>query len=116
MLLLQREDIERVFSMKDAIEADKEAFALASAQKAVMPLRTTLSATDGTFLFMPSYAEELKYGALKTVNVFPGNAEKDIPVTQGLITLMDGETGAFAAVLDGTCDGPENGGFGRGGL
>ena len=48
MLLLQREDIERVFSMKDAIEADKEAFALASAQKAVMPLRTTLSATDGT--------------------------------------------------------------------
>ena len=102
MLLLQREDIERVFSMKDAIEADKEAFALASAQKAVMPLRTTLSATDGTFLFMPSYAEELKYGALKTVNVFPGNAEKDIPVTQGLITLMDGETGAFAAVLDGT--------------
>lgn len=102
MLLLQREDIERVFSMKDAIEADKEAFALASAQKAVMPLRTTLSATDSTFLFMPSYAEELKYGALKTVNVFPGNAEKGIPVTQGLITLMDGETGAFAAVLDGT--------------
>ena len=48
MLLLQREDIERVFSMKDAIEADKEAFSLASAQKAVMPLRTTLSATDGT--------------------------------------------------------------------
>ena len=105
MLLLNRSDIESVFSMKAAIAANKEAFALASSGEAVVPLRTSLRSdtVDGTFLFMPSYTKKLNKAALKTVNVFPGNAAAGLDVTRGVILLMDGETGAFLAMLDGTC-------------
>lgn len=105
MLLLNRSDIESVFSMEAAIAANKEAFALASSGEAVVPLRTSLRSdtVDGTFLFMPSYTKKLNKAALKTVNVFPGNAAAGLDVTRGVILLMDGETGAFLAMLDGTC-------------
>ena len=56
MLLLSREDIKKVFTMRDAIEADKEAFRLVVEGKCDSPLRTNIQAPkyDGCFLFMPA--------------------------------------------------------------
>ena len=55
MLLLSRQDIKKVFSILDAVEADKEAFTLVADGKCDMPLRTNIPAPkyDGCFLFMP---------------------------------------------------------------
>ena len=54
MLLLSREDIKKVYTMKDAVEADKKAFTLVVDGKCDAPLRTNIQAPkyDGCFLFM----------------------------------------------------------------
>ena len=75
MLLLSREDIKKVFSIREAVEADKKAFTLVVEGKCDSPLRTKIQAPryDGCFLFMPAYVEEMDTAALKTVNIFPLN-------------------------------------------
>ena len=42
MLLLKKDDIKKVFTMRDAIEADKEAFRIYCEGKSVNPLRTNI--------------------------------------------------------------------------
>lgn len=104
MLLLSRENIKQVFTMKEAVEADKEAFRLFSEGKSVVPLRTNINAPkhNGAFLFMPSYVEEMECSAIKIVNVFPQNINKGLPTTPAQVLLIDGTTGVVVSVLDGT--------------
>ncbi len=104
MLLLSKADIQKVFTMKDAVEADKQAFRLLVEGKCDVPLRTAVPApkANGTFLFMPAYAAEMDAAAVKIVNVFGDNPSKGLPGTIGQVLLMDGKTGEVTAVLDGT--------------
>ena len=44
MILLNKEDIKKVFTMKDAIEANKECYALDAQDKFVVPLRPVIPA------------------------------------------------------------------------
>lgn len=104
MLLLSKEDIKKVFTMKDAVAADKEAFTLFSQGKSEVPLRTNIQAPkhEGAFLFMPAYVEDLECASLKVVNVFPKNIDKGIPSAPAQVLLIDGTTGVIVSVLDGT--------------
>ncbi|WP_123053741.1 ornithine cyclodeaminase family protein [Clostridium sp. JN-1] len=104
MLLLSREDIKKVFSMKDAINADKDAFRIFSEGKSVVPLRTTIPVPkhDGTLLFMPAYAADLDCASLKVVNIFPKNIDKGLISAPAQVLLMDGTNGFVNAILDGT--------------
>jgi ornithine cyclodeaminase len=104
MLLLSREDIKKVFSMKDAIAADKDAFRIFTQGKSDVPLRTNIPAPkhEGTFLFMPAYVADLDCASLKIVNIFPKNIEKGIPSAPAQVLLVDGTNGLVTAVLDGT--------------
>ena len=104
MLLLNRADIRRVYTMRDAIEGDREAFKLLSEGKCEVPLRTQIAspAVGGTFLFMPSFSEELGGAGLKIVNIFPKNADKNITTCPASVLLMDAETGVISAMMDGT--------------
>lgn len=104
MLLLSRSDIKKVFSIQDAIEADKKAFTLVTEGKCDSPLRTNIQAPkyDGCFLFMPAYVEELDTAALKTVNIFPHNIDNGLPTSPAQVLLIDGKTGIVTAILDGT--------------
>ncbi len=104
MLLLSKEDIQKVFNMRDSIETNKECFKLFSQGKSEVPLRTTIQAPkqDGVFLFMPSYVEDLDVAALKVVNIFPDNTKYNLPTAPAQVLLMDGKTGMINALLDGT--------------
>ncbi|MGF0033203.1 ornithine cyclodeaminase family protein [Bariatricus sp. SGI.154] len=104
MLLLNREDIKKVFSMKDAIEADKKAFTLVVEGKCDAPLRTNIQAPryEGCFLFMPAYVEEMDTASLKIINIFPHNIDEGLPSSPAQVLLIDGKTGIVTAVLDGT--------------
>lgn len=104
MLLLSRSDIKSVFTMREAVEACKEAFRAFSAGEGEVPLRTNIQAPahDGAFLFMPSYVANLDTACLKVVNVFPKNIDKGIPTTPAQVMLIDGTTGVVSSVLDGT--------------
>lgn len=104
MLLLSKEDIKKVFSMKDAIEADKDAFRIFAEGKSIVPLRTQIPApkAEGIFLFMPAYVEDLDCAGLKVINIFQKNISKGIPSAPAQVLLIDGTTGIITAILDGT--------------
>ena len=104
MLLLSREDIKKVFTIKDAIEADKKALQYVVEGKCEIPLRTNIQAPkyDGCFLFMPAYLEEMDTASLKIINIFPHNIDNGIPSSPAQVLLIDGKTGLVTAVLDGT--------------
>lgn len=105
MLLLSREDILSVFSMRDAIEADKRAFVLHSQGKANVPLRINLDTESkaGQCMFMPAYVGgDLNMAGVKIVSYFPANAAKGLPVIPAMVPLIDGDTGRVTAILEGT--------------
>jgi len=101
---LSKEDIKKVFSMKDAIEADKDAFRIFTEGKSEVPLRTVIPAPkhEGSFLFMPAYVPDLDTASIKIVNIFPKNIDKGIPSAPAQVLLVDGTNGLITAVLDGT--------------
>ena len=105
MLLLSREDMLSVFTMRDAIEADKKAFVLHTKGKAVVPLRINIEteSKEGQCMFMPAYVGgELNMAGVKLVSYFPANAEKGIPVVPATVPLIDGTTGLVTAIIEGT--------------
>ena len=102
MLLLNKDDIRKVFSMKDAIETDIECYRLLSEGKFDVPLRAVINGSHGNFLFMPAYCEEMSAAGLKIVNIMPGNTAKGLPASIGQVLLIDGETGVVKALMDGT--------------
>lgn len=103
MLLLSKEDIRQVFTMRDAIEANKRAFQLLVEGKCNAPLRTNIQAPkqDGCFLFMPAYVEEMDTASLKIVNVFPHNIDQGLPALPAQVMLIDGKTGVVKSLMDG---------------
>lgn len=104
MLLLTKKDIKQIFTMRDAIEADKLAFRIYSEGGSVVPLRVNIGAPsyDGQTLFMPGYVKELDSMGVKIVSVFPRNQEKGIPTVPATMVLIDGTTGEVCCILDGT--------------
>ena len=102
MLLLSKEDIKTVFTMKDAIATDKDCYRMFSEGKFEVPLRAVINGSHGNFLFMPAYSEEMNAAGLKIVNIMPGNPAKGLPASIGQVILIDGETGEVRAVMDGT--------------
>lgn len=102
MILLNKEDIKKVFTMKDAIESNKECYALDAQDKFVVPLRPVIPAENGNFIFMPSYSSDMNAAACKIVNIFPGNSSLGLPGSIGQVMLFDGNTGEAKALLDGT--------------
>ena len=105
MLLLSKEDIRKVFTMQDAIEANKRAFRLLTEGKCNAPLRTNIQAPahEGCFLFMPAYVEDMDTASLKIVNVFPHNTDQGLPALPAQVMLIDGKTGVVQSVMDGIC-------------
>lgn len=104
MLLLTEKDIRKVCSMKDMIGADERAYKMFSEGRTQSPLRPVIhdDVKNSDFIFMPAYARDLNAAGIKIVTTFPGNAEKGLPVTQGQVMLIDGDTGEFLSVMDGT--------------
>ncbi|MCJ8011838.1 ornithine cyclodeaminase family protein [Paenibacillus sp. KQZ6P-2] len=104
MLVLTKADIKKVFTMKDAIHADKEALRMYAQGKSVVPLRVNIDIPkeQGQSLFMPAYVEELDATGIKIVSVFPKNIEIGKPSVPAQMILMDGKTGEVCAIMDGT--------------
>ncbi|WP_300281798.1 ornithine cyclodeaminase family protein [Peptacetobacter sp.] len=104
MLLLNKEDIKKVFTMKDAIEADKKAYQSFCENDAIVPIRTNIGTERAgeSMLFMPGYVKSLESAGVKIVSVFPENAKKGKPVVPATVILMDATTGEVISILDGT--------------
>ena len=104
MLLLSKNDIVNIFSMKNAIDSDKTAFKLFSQHKSVVPLRTNIDIPkfSGQSLYMPAYVEGIDSIGIKIVSVFPKNVNMGIPSVPAKMILLDGKTGEVCCIMDGT--------------
>ena len=66
------------------------------------PLRTVLAVGEKSFFgVMPAFVPALPALGTKMVTVFAANAERGLPTHLATITLLDPETGALLAILDG---------------
>ena len=104
MLILTKDDIKKVFSMKDAISISKDALRMYSSGKSVVPLRSVINIPkqQAQNIFMPAYIDELNVSGVKIVSVFPTNITVDKPSVTATMLLLDGNTGVVMAMMNGT--------------
>lgn len=104
MHIISKEDIQKIFSMQNAIESCKEALRLYSSGSANVPLRTILPVQKhhGQSLFMPAYVENLNALGIKIVSVYPKNIEIGKPAVPAQMILLNAKTGEVSAFMDGT--------------
>jgi ornithine cyclodeaminase len=108
--LLSAADIAAALPMAECIAVMKQAFADFTSGRAQVPQRTvmTLGAADdaATLLVKPAFipagpGATAGLGA-KLISVFPANTARGLPVSTGVVVLLDPATGEPAALLDGT--------------
>ena len=109
--LLTEPDVRAVLTMDDLIETMASALERFSSAQVVQPVRPTIAiAEDAFFSTMPAYVRsaslsgERQAGAAlgaKLVTVFGGNTARGLHTHLATIVLLDPETGALLALLDG---------------
>jgi ornithine cyclodeaminase/alanine dehydrogenase-like protein (mu-crystallin family) len=101
-LLLTEDQIRRVLPLDDLIATMESALGRFSAGEVQQPVRTVLSVgpTNGFFGVMPAFAPPSALGC-KLVTLFKGNTALGLPTHLATIVLLDPETGAMQALLDG---------------
>jgi alanine dehydrogenase len=116
--LLTEPDVKAVLTMDDLIETMASALERFSSAQVVQPVRPTIAiAADSFFATMPAYvrggdkSEAANVGAAspasgaalgaKLVTVFGGNAARGLHTHLATVVLLDPETGALLALLDG---------------
>lgn len=104
MLLLSDDEISRLLSMGETMDAVEKAFGEFAKGSVKMPARSTimLDKYNGSISFMPSYLQESSALATKIISIYPRNPEKGLPTTVAWIVVNDPETGMIEALLDGT--------------
>ena len=105
VLLLSREEVEGLISMREAIDAVEKAFRAKGLGRVQMPPKSYVyfKKYDGDFRVMPAYLEEMGAAGVKIVNAHPRNPkEHGLPTVMAMIVLLDPKTGAPLAIMDGT--------------
>lgn len=102
MLILSANDIQHVYSMKDAIEADKQALKIYTQGDSEVPLRINFDMEKGQSLFMPAHIKGKDIVGIKIVSVFPDNPKLGKPSVPAQVMMLDPLTGEVCAILDGT--------------
>ena len=106
MLILNREEVERLLPMGECIEVMAEALSALARGEALQPLRQAHWLPDrrGLLGVMPGAlwggGDDTVLG-IKVITVFPGNHEKGEESHLGSVLLFDGEMGKPLASLDG---------------
>ena len=100
-LFLNEEQVRKHLRMSDLIPAMEKALVDFSAGKVTQPLRSviTVDPPGGFFGMMPALTPEGL--GLKIVTFYPKNVERGLPTHMATISLVDPETGAPLAVMDG---------------
>ncbi len=103
ILTLSADDIRSLVSMKEIIAAVREAYLeLAAGVTAPERLHLDIPENKGTVLIMPVYSKAGGYLSLKTATLFSDNREKQLPLLQAVIMLIDGSDGRIRALLEGS--------------
>ena len=100
MLFLSDSDVQRLLTVREAIDAVEEAFKELQLGIAVMPERTTLMLKNGSISQMSAYLKKANVATTKVFGIFPKNVEYNLPTTVATLLVYDLETGKVTAVMD----------------
>jgi alanine dehydrogenase len=104
-LLLRDEQVKKLLSIPEVINAVESAFQQKGLGKVQMPAKIFLyyNKFNGDLRTMPSYLENLDISAVKIVNVHPDNPSKQkLPTVMAVVVLVDPKTGFPLAIMGGT--------------
>jgi alanine dehydrogenase len=101
--LLNEQQVHSLLPMPDLIAAMESALAKFSAREVLQPVRSVLTVgpTKAYYGLMPAYIPSPGAMGAKLVTVFGENHTRNLPSHLATILLLDPETGALQAVMDG---------------
>ena len=101
--LLTEQQVHSLLPMSDLIPAMEAALAKYSAREVLQPVRSVLMVgpSKAYFGLMPAYVPAPASLGAKLVTVFADNHAKNLPSHLATILLLDPETGALLAIMDG---------------
>jgi len=105
MLILTRQDIEKIVEIKDVIDAVEKAYLERAKQTAICPERLVIDIKKhkGSVLCMPAYLSKMDILATKIVTNYEENLSKyGLPTILGSIILNDSKTGSIISLIEGT--------------
>ncbi|MCH4170366.1 MAG: ornithine cyclodeaminase family protein [Lactobacillus sp.] len=105
MRYLSKTNIQSLFTMTQAIQADKLALSLSTQGDTTIPLRTNVDIPkyNGQSLTMPGYVGGASPAlGIKIISIYPDNLAKDLPSSPATMIALDAKTGIVSAILDGT--------------
>lgn len=98
MLVLSDNDIKSLLTPFQVLDAVEAAILSYEAQTSLIPKRMHIDHGADTLLCMPSFSTD--FFGVKLVSVVPGNAAKQLPVTNGVMLLNDQATGLPLALMN----------------
>jgi ornithine cyclodeaminase len=102
MLIVDRATVHHLLPMADAIALMRDAFRAHADGNTYQPLRSAIDPPqlDGLAVLMPAHLESHGFGA-KIVTAFPQNNARGMEAIQGFVVVLDPETGALQALVEG---------------
>ena len=101
MLVLSADDQRKAITIKEAIDSVATALSEYSSGRTVSPVRTSIAVkNDASSLFMPSYINKTESLGIKIVSVFPKNQAIAKSTINGLMILLNADTGEPLALMD----------------
>ncbi|HXZ58691.1 MAG TPA: ornithine cyclodeaminase family protein [Steroidobacteraceae bacterium] len=99
MIALGSDDVLSLLTPAETVGiVESAALAMLDGADSIVPQRQHIKWARGTLLTMPAIGAGAV--AVKLVSVVPGNAERQLPVTSGLMILADAGTGLPLAIMD----------------
>ena len=103
MVILNKNQINKLVTMNEAIVTMKTAFVQLSKREANIPVRlsTDIPGKNATSLVMPAYLLDSPYYTVKVVSVNYSNPQKGLPLLHSSVQVFDASKGNIVATLDG---------------
>jgi ornithine cyclodeaminase len=104
MLIINRQEVDRLLPMAACIDAMDEAMRAASSGAVSMPLRlfTPLADDSGSLGLMPGSTLGPPFFGAKVISLLFDNPAKGLPTVQGYVSLFDHDTGKPVALIEGS--------------
>ncbi len=99
--IINSKDMKKAISMADTIEILEGAFKEFSCKNAMVPLRSRIEGNKGITLLMPAFLKESNSLGIKLVSVYENNRKYNLPTVNGLVIVLDPETGIPLAMIEG---------------
>lgn len=102
MIYITGEQVKELLDMESCIKLIRETLPALSKGEATQILRTAMKLEGRNVLgVMPAAISSKKIAGTKIITVFPDNFKKGLPSHQGIVAVLEAETGSLKAIVEG---------------